>query len=66
MCQWELIGTHGRAVEWAYARPQRPRNPTKQNKLKIPPFKISHLVGGQRKCQESTFENTLAVSEVVQ
>ena len=36
MCQWELVRSHGLAIEWAHSRPQRPPYPQTQGDEKSP------------------------------
>ena len=53
-----LIGTHERAIEWAYLRPPRPKAG-----LKTPLVYCSQTPINRRKYQQSTFDKTFAGCE---
>ena len=62
---YELLGTRGRPIEWAYPRPPTPPLTPKLGGQKVPSLKLSQMAGYQRKCLCSTFRNILAGCEVM-
>ena len=65
MCHWELILTHGLAIEWSCSRPYIAPNPQTGRWAESPPLNLQPDDWKLRKCQWNTFDKTFAGAEFV-